>query len=249
MSKRLTDTNKYKKPFIRSLSGPYKLLWDYLYHDCDHAGIWIVDFEIAQLYIGRDMLVNKEDAIRFFNSGEQRIIEINGGSKWFIPSFIEFQYGELNEQNRAHNSVIQILKKYNLYENIDKGLISPLEGCKDKYKDKDNKGGVGEKLNNKRDEFSNEIIEKSKDKYPVSMVSDFIAYWTEPNKINTTLRFESEKFFDIPRRLAMWNKKSNNQFISKDKVYSYNEVAEITSKAGKKITDLFIKTENGFIKK
>ena len=137
MSKRFTDTNKYKKPFIRGLQGAYKLLWDYLYHDCDHAGIWIVDFDVAQIYIGQDMPVNKSDALKFFNEGEKRIIEFDNGKKWFIPSFIEFQYGELNEQNRAHNSVITILNKNNLYKN--KPLRSPLEGAKDKDKDMVNK--------------------------------------------------------------------------------------------------------------
>ena len=137
MAKRFTDTNKYKKPFIRGLQGPYKLLWDYLYHDCNHAGIWIVDFEIAQLYLGADMPVNKIDALEFFTNGEKRIVEIDKGEKWFIPSFIEFQYGELNPENRAHNSVIKELKKYNLIKNKNKPLKSPLQGAKDKDKDKD----------------------------------------------------------------------------------------------------------------
>src|SRR5574343_673551 len=134
MSKRFTDTNKYKKPFIRSLPGAYKLLWDYLYHDCDHAGIWIVDFEIAQLYIGIDMPVKKDEALKLFNNGEKRIIEIDGGTKWFIYPFIEFQYGELNEVNRAHSSVIQILKKHKIYKNKNKPLTSPLQGANDKDK-------------------------------------------------------------------------------------------------------------------
>ena len=136
MAKRFTDTNKYKKPFIRGLQGAYKVLWDYLYHDCDHAGIWIVDFDIAQIYIGIDLPINKEDAMRFFNTDEKRIVEINSGSKWFIPSFIEFQYGELNIENRAHNSVIKILNKYKLIKN-NKLLISSLQGAKYKDKDKD----------------------------------------------------------------------------------------------------------------
>ena len=136
MAKRFTDTNKYKKPFIRGLQGPYKLLWDYLYLDCSHAGIWIVDFEIAQLYLGADMPVNKIDALKYFNNGEKRIIEIDKGKKWFIPSFLEFQYGDLNPENRAHNSVIKELKKYNLMKNKNKPLTSPLQGAKDKDKDK-----------------------------------------------------------------------------------------------------------------
>lgn len=139
MAKRFTDTNKYKKPFIRGLQGAYKLLWDFLYHDCDHAGIWIVDFEIAQMYVGNDMPISKERAIELFNAGEKRIVEFDGGKKWFIPSFIEFQYGELSEKNRAHGSVLLLLKKNNLLNSInsDKGDVSPLQGGKEQDKDKD----------------------------------------------------------------------------------------------------------------
>jgi hypothetical protein len=142
MAKRFTDTGKYKKAFIRSLPGPYKLLWDYLYHDCDHAGIWEKDFEVAQIRLGKDMPVNEVDALKFFNTGEERIRILNGGSKWFIFPFISFQYGELNPQNRLHFSILSILSKEGI-----KGLVSPLQGAKDKDKDKDKEkeeGGVGE---------------------------------------------------------------------------------------------------------
>lgn len=135
IAKRFTDTNKYKKPFIRGLQGAYKVLWDFLYHDCDHAGIWIVDFEIAQILIGKDIPVNEKDALKFFNNGEQRIIPFDDNTKWFIPSFITFQYGTLNPSNRAHNSVIQLLKKHNISD-PSKALVRGLEGCKDKDKDK-----------------------------------------------------------------------------------------------------------------
>lgn len=136
MAKRFTDTNKYKKPFIRGLQGAYKLLWDFIYHDCDHAGIWIVDFDIAQICIGSDMPVNKSDALKFFNNGKNRIIEVDNKERWFIPSFIDIQYGKLSPDNRAHLSAIKILEKYKLL-NKNKSLISPLKGAKDKDKDKD----------------------------------------------------------------------------------------------------------------
>ncbi|WP_276483593.1 hypothetical protein [Paraflavitalea pollutisoli] len=157
MAKRFTDTNKYKKPFIRSLQGAYKLLWDFLYHDCDHAGIWIVDFEIAQAYLGSDMPVNKVDALKFFNTDGDRVIELEAGKKWFIPSFIEFQYGKLSEKNRAHLSAIATLKRFNLLnadlsvknsEGGSEGLASPLQGAMemdmDKDMEKDKEGGAGE---------------------------------------------------------------------------------------------------------
>jgi hypothetical protein len=140
MAKRFTDTNKYKKPFIRGLQGAYKLFWDYLYHDCDHAGIWIVDIQIAQMYLGSDMKITKEKALLNFNSDEVRIVEIDNGKKWFIPSFITFQYGQLSENNRAHTTIISILKKLNLLNqdlsiNLNKPLISPLQGDKEMEKE------------------------------------------------------------------------------------------------------------------
>jgi len=136
MAKRFTDTNKYRMPFIRGLQGAYKVFWDYLNHDCDHAGIWIVDFEVAQLFLGKDMVVNKSDALKYFNEGQTRVIEFDNASKWFILPFIEEQYGQLNENNRVHNSVIISLMKFNLLQKY-KALISPLEGAKDKDKEKD----------------------------------------------------------------------------------------------------------------
>lgn len=144
MAKRFTDTSKYKKPFFRGLPGAYKLFYDFLYHDCDHAGIWIVDIEIAQNYVGNDMPINPTKALELFNSEEVRVIPFDNGKKWFIPLFISFQYGQLSENNRAHGSVVQILKKFKLIDEnltpidyIPKPLTSPLQGDKDKDMDKD----------------------------------------------------------------------------------------------------------------
>jgi hypothetical protein len=133
MAKRFTDTDKYKSLFFRGLQGAYKLLWDYIIHDCNHAGIWIVDFEIAQLYLGNDVPVTKEVALKSFNKDKKRIYELCGGRRWFIKSFVDFQYGELNEGNRVHKSVLDELKK----SGLDKPLINSLKGVKDKDKDKD----------------------------------------------------------------------------------------------------------------
>lgn len=128
MAKRFTDTDKWKKPFIRGLQGAYKLLWFYICDDCDHAGIWQVDIEVAQLRIGEP--IYEQSALIFFG---EKIIPIDGGKKWFIPSFIEFQYPSgLNPQNKAHGGTIQILKKYNLIDEEFKPLTSPLQGAKDK---------------------------------------------------------------------------------------------------------------------
>lgn len=127
MAKRFTDTDKWKKPFIKSLQAPYKLLWFYILDDCDHAGIWIVDLEVAGLRCGFDY--TEDEALNIFK-GQVEVIK--NGTVWFIRDFVEFQYGELNPKNRAHNSVINRLNKYGI-----KPLTSPLQGVKDKDKDKE----------------------------------------------------------------------------------------------------------------
>ena len=127
MAKRFTDTEKWKKPFIRGLQGAYKLLWLYICDDCDHAGIWQVDIDVAQIRIGEKIDLN--EAIKSF---DEKIIIFDKGNKWFIPSFIEFQYPSgLNPDNRAHNSIIILLEKNNLLDKQNKPLTRPLQGRKD----------------------------------------------------------------------------------------------------------------------
>ena len=137
MAKRFTDTEKWKKPFIRSLQGAYKLLLLYICDDCDHAGIWQVDIDVAQIRIGEK--IDLKEAIKSF---DEKIIIFDKGNKWFIPSFIEFQYPSgLNPDNRAHNSIIILLEKYKLLDKQNKPLTRSLQGRKDmdmvKDKDKD----------------------------------------------------------------------------------------------------------------
>lgn len=132
MAKRFTDTDKYKKAFIRGLPGAYKLLWDYLCCDCNHAGVWHKDFEIAQIYLGKDMPVNEQDALLYFNTDTERVRVFDDGLKWFISPFVGFQYGKLNPQNRAHQAVLQVLEKIGI-----KPLIRPSQGCKEKEKEKE----------------------------------------------------------------------------------------------------------------
>lgn len=141
MSKRLADTEKYKKKFIRGLPAAYKLLWDYICLDCNHAGIWEVDFEVAQLKLGKDITINEQEALKLFNADEKRIVVLNGGSKWYIPPFIDFQYGHLDPNNRVHSSVLAILKKEGIKGHI-RVINDPKnkDKAKDKDKDKDKYG-------------------------------------------------------------------------------------------------------------
>ena len=52
MAKRFTDTDKWKKQFIKGLPLEYKMFWLYILDECNHAGIWHVEFDLVQLRLG-----------------------------------------------------------------------------------------------------------------------------------------------------------------------------------------------------
>ena len=102
----------------------------------------------------------------------EKIVVFDGGNKWFIPSFIEFQYPKgLNPGNNVHDSVLQILNKYNLIEHPPQAPPKPLpRGAKDKDKEqglrikKEATGdeGMGEKPVGRKALKSAEETEKQK---------------------------------------------------------------------------------------
>jgi hypothetical protein len=114
MAKRFTDTEKWNKKFYRELSNDYKLLWIYLLDHCNHAGIWDVDLDHVEYRL--KTVFDEKKVLEIFG---KRIHSFHEGEKWFIIPFIEFQYKELNPQVKAHYSVIDILRKYNLEKYLD----------------------------------------------------------------------------------------------------------------------------------
>ncbi len=124
----MTDTDKWKKRFVRELSPQHKLLWFYILDDCNHAGIWDIDLEVASIRIGCEL----NDCNTWLGSvfGD-KIVVFDKGEKVFIPDFIDFQYGELNPNSNVHKSVIQLLERYNLMGYL-KGSQTLPEGVKDK---------------------------------------------------------------------------------------------------------------------
>lgn len=51
-------------------------------------------------------------------------------------------------------------------------------------------------------------IEPYKGKYSSEMLNEFFPYWTEPTPSGKKMRFELEKTWEVGRRLATWNKRS-----------------------------------------
>jgi hypothetical protein len=112
MAKRFTDTGKWKKQWVRSLTPEMKLVWVYILDDCDVAGLWETDWDVLQIRLG--IKTTLEEAVKELGD---HVVVLDRGTKWFIPSFIEFQYGpELSKANNIYKSIAKILDKYDLYK-------------------------------------------------------------------------------------------------------------------------------------
>lgn len=215
MAKRFIDTKMWDKAWFRRLTPQTKLIWIYLLTRCDHAGIWDADWEAAEFFIG-----DKVNYKRLPKIITDKMQEIDGGNQYYIPSFIEFQYGELRENSKPHLSVLKRLK--------DKGLLTLKYKEKDKVKDKTK---VKDKKIREK-EFSNNVKKKAVEVKNISdeQINNFIYYWTESNEGGKKMKFEMQKTFDIKRRLLKWRdnniewgktgKKVNDAFESKFKKLS-----------------------------
>lgn len=165
MAKRFTDTDKWKRPWFRGLNLKARWAWIYICDTCDHAGLWIADFETMSVHVG--FKVSESDLESWF---PDKIIRIDA-DKYFVPSFIEFQYGELREDSRPHQAVIKALvkngidpKNLTLSKGYPKSIHTLKEQEKDKDQDKDQeqeKGGVSQKVSR------SEIEAAYRDEYPL----------------------------------------------------------------------------------
>jgi len=209
MPKRYTDTDKWKKIWFRKLKNDHKVFWMYVLDQCDHAGIWEVDFELASYFCNGI----KESEIR--ETFVKQYHEFDNGKRWFIKDFIEFQYRGLDESNRVHNSVITILKRHGLY----KVLISFLHEAKDKdiYKDQDKvkekdkeKGKNSKKNQLKKIESELNILQAEFDTVDVSIEFD---------KFQDYLKANGKKYANYKSAFRNWLR---SDFIKPKETYEKN---------------------------
>ena len=216
MAKRFIETDIWKKRWWRNLPPKLKLFYIYLLTQCDHAGMWDVDIELAEFQIG--MPLNDKEIKEHLG----KHIKVIKEDKWFIKAFPSFQYNILNPNVKAHASVIKILDKYNCLQSVSNTYASVQDKDKDKDKDKvkeknmdvailEVSEAIQNNMANRRIKFVNEV-NGFHEKYDKDMRIDFANYWTEPNKSKTKMIFELEKTWDTQRRLSRW---SNNDFNNK----------------------------------
>ena len=199
MAKRFIDNTIFDKQWFRELEPRLKLAWFYLISKCNHAGIWESDISLMSFQVGQEYTI--EDLFQAFGDNIIKLEE----DKFYLPKFIEFQYGvPLNPNVKVHKSVIKLLNKY------DKGLTKSLEGVKGEPK-------PSVSLEDRKQKFAKLVEEETSGQdgvYP-DLLSAFINYWTEHNSNGAKMRFEQHNIFNIKQRMRTFVRNDKNSFKSK----------------------------------
>lgn len=121
MSKRFTDTDKWKRAWFYELDAKCKLIWLYLLDQCDHVGIWPANFRLLSEQTG--VKVTRESFDEWFLG---KVIPFDE-DKYFIPSFFKFQYGMAKEGFKAKASALKTIQDLGL----EKYLLATSEEIKE----------------------------------------------------------------------------------------------------------------------
>jgi len=104
---------------------------------------------------------------------------------------------------------IEEIEKYKDKQVLEQMLEQMLKLYINKNKDENKDNNINNNIEIKRQNFINDvenvIIEKNIE-FSDFEKNKFIDYWTESNKTKTKLRFESNDYFDISRRISTWKK-------------------------------------------
>lgn len=226
MSKRLTDTEIWKKSWFYDLEQKYKLFWFYILSDCDAAGVWSVNLKLANNILGYKL--NEDELINIFN---EQICVLNGGRYWLIVDFIKFQYGyPLSDTSKMRKKLDELLSLRNLnldtlYEDINTlsiGYQYSINTVKDKDIDKDKE--KDKDIKEEKDENQIKFESYIKENYPKFFQTKYPL--TYPNYQKLVERFGKKlikdkfdamhckadflKKYDDPYKVALnWLKKDN----------------------------------------
>ena len=243
MAKRFTDNEKWQDAWFMDLPSKYKLFWLYILDECNHAGIWKVNFKIASFHIGEHL--EYSECTRILRNR----INILSDEYWYIEKFIKYQYKcdlkDLNTKNKVHCSVIKLLNEYDYF----KPLTSPLLGAKDKDKD------MVKDINSNIDEDTLYNLDKLKEEYLKNdVLIDAFCIGQKTDKETIILKLEefsvhlksgginSEKWNKYTTHFRNWfkiNNKINNEIGNKDEQQkAINELANIGRERNERQTRL-----------
>ena len=106
--KRFTETNKWESAWFQDLPLKYKIFWFYILDKCDQGGFWKVNIRLTVFQIGEQF--EAAELLRVFAG---RIKDMRDGS-WWLPEFVNFQYGKLSRDCKPHGMAIRCIEKHGM---------------------------------------------------------------------------------------------------------------------------------------
>lgn len=208
MAKRFITTELFKDAWYMDLPNKYKLFWIFLLTDCNHCGVWQVNYKVASFYVGEHLEPSECERIL-----SDRISKINDNKYWFIPKFIEFQYGEtLSRKNRAISKVIDGLEsdgllkyipKIKIIEGTSKPLTSTYQGVKEKEQ-------VKEEVKHKHGEYNHVLLT---DAQKEKLITDFGQNGFDGlvKKLDEGIEMKGYKYKNHNLAIRSWAKKDSKE--------------------------------------
>ncbi len=171
MTRRFTETEKWNDVWFRKLSPEAKTLFEYLRDNCDIAGFWEIDFEVASLKTGIPLKQNEQELLdnckTHYKDIETVVQELSKScfrnEKYiWLKNFIFYQGNlplgkdcnvniailkSINSHNGLRDKVLEYLRQQEIEKNlttVSQGLSNPSGKGKGKGKGKGNKGVQGE---------------------------------------------------------------------------------------------------------
>lgn len=129
LAKRYIDTKIWDKAWFRRLAVEVKGVWLYLITRCDHAGI--LDFDYDSFNFHLSVTHSEEMYLKLFEQFEGRILLYENNTKVWVKTFIDYQYGGLENLNanvRPQKAVIDRLSNQGL---LDADLLTIDEESKE----------------------------------------------------------------------------------------------------------------------
>lgn len=205
MSKRFIDTEAHKVE-LRKADLKIRFTLDWLWKNCDAAGIWEVDADLFKFETGFDLdlegLLKTCPWVKRLPTGPL-----------FIPEFVTTNYGKLKEGYNPHKPVFRSLEAHGInpstlqFQDLPKSSPRLEEEGKGEEEGKKLEKERARTIDDRREAFEAEVHEANEGSkfLPSVEVVKFIRYWTEPDRgYKPKMRFEKQSTWSTEGRLATW---------------------------------------------
>jgi hypothetical protein len=132
--RRWTETDKWRDQWFMQLRGPAKLAMIYLWDNCDHAGVWEPNLDLASFQLRLDPTMDWKGFLDEVNrpvamitpdevaaTGNTPIqVQVLPNGRWWVTKFIIYQYGwtlhdDDTRNGKFHTPVFKALRRHGLY--------------------------------------------------------------------------------------------------------------------------------------